>query len=231
MADSFIGPVRDADSAAALQRAGASVIAVAAGALPRFPETAAVDLSAALSIRSAIDSAKLCVILDARRDISEQQSLCDALEPQFVAIDIRQPEADRLRDLASSSGSKIILLGLWLDHDEDPAWTQARIDELNDWQPHAVVVTFLASLKQPVEWLREQAGSDEEDVVAEDIQKLLDANPILLNMELSEPDVAWVSQTFSAAKGTFLFLGEPHDDGGSPLFCDRAVAEALLALL
>ncbi len=226
----FVGPVADPGAALKLEYAGASVIGLAFYELPRYPVNTRVDLSLGQVISSALSSAELCVSLDARKDIELQRKWCALLEPDYVAIDLRQADTSQLLTITRSIKAKIILMGLVLDYDEDPQWLSERLRSLvSDWDLFAVVLTLLPGLKRPVQWLQEESGACEEDVVLGDIETILASFPVLVNMELDKRDFPWVKQRFSSALGFFFFLGGGRDDGGAPVFSDLETTTSLLS--
>ena len=227
--DIIAGPASNPEMAVRLERAGASIVAIMPASLPRFGASQPVDLPTAQVIGESIGTAMLSLILDGRQEIAHVDDCLAQLNPEYVALDMRKSEARRLLPLVRRTRADLILFGIALDYDEDPAWIADRLQALMlEWSPKTIALTLLPGLKSPIDWLRSAAGRHEEDVSIADIEELLARFPISINMELTEADVAWASGRFAKAQGFALFAGESLADGGCPVLED---AESLVRLV
>lgn len=228
--DILAGPARNPEMASGLESSGASIVAILPMSLPRFGADASVDMATAQAIRERLKEAKLCLWLDGREEVARLRECLSRLEPDWVALDLRHGDSERLLPLLRSAEVDLVLFGAALDYDEDPAWITERLQSLvSEWSPTAIVLTLLPGLKNPVEWLRSEAGSHAEDVQSSDVDQLLARFPIFLDMELAPADVVWARERFAAARGFAFLAGEARDDGGCPVLTDAGSLASLVA--
>lgn len=215
---SIAGLVRSIDEVEGLRRMNATGVSFLLAPHPIFPSD---------RVSSLANAQRICEQLPGRHGImlppemtSEDLSrLVASIPVEFVEIDVRRPPERQVIELARRSGFELLASGLDVDHDHDPDWLRKRLDDAaREFRPDLFVVTLVPCLKDPHHWFTEDAGEYEDDLTQEQVDAVLREHPVLVNMELNEHPPEVLCELFPAARGSYVYIGEPREDGGTPAF-------------
>jgi hypothetical protein len=173
----FVGSVDSSTQAASLIEAGATLIGVSVSS----DDPASMERYRGIARDVGYEFVGALLEGQPLRTVRELQHL-----PAFVEFDrlFEFNVLGRSEELVASEcralGVPVRMAGLWLDYDEDPAWLQAQIHELPALDRLKYVIAILPSLRDPFDWLRNEAGKFDEDVVPDDILALCPSRPVSL---------------------------------------------------
>lgn len=157
----------------------------------------------------------------------------ESCAPKQIYVDARldRPPASVIRYLKHRHGTRVVLGGLALEHDDDPDWLLARLHDIEaEWaRPDALALSVLPELKDPVAWLFDEAGRYEDDLTLADLARITDTHQTMLDIHVAEPD-EWsrFMTMLPNARGLVLHHGPPGTDGRWPA---QRTAEQVTALL
>lgn len=154
------------------------------------------------------------------------------LRPLFIEVDVRFTLPDRawLDEVWRSHAMRVVLTGVAIDHDDDPAWVSGLIEdaEAKLGPVDLVALSILPDLKQPLQWLTAEAGAYEEDVTLHDLKALVAQRAMVLDLHGPPHQLVQMRRLLPQSAGVLLRVGAPSDDGRWP--AARSASDALRAL-
>ncbi|MFT5359210.1 MAG: hypothetical protein ACI9KE_006453 [Polyangiales bacterium] len=220
--DIAAGPVTSEEEVEALVLAGASHIFVA----PQF-ET---DFSP-----GRFPSAELVGVVAVEEQYPSWWLVPTGDGPRLVFVrDWRQssPQGRELAEEAVQRGHMLVLGAYSMDHDEDPVWCEELILETpRGLKPSAFVVSVIYSFDEPLQYLENEAGKFDEDVVWEDIWALTQKYSVWLNSDPRPGDVDTWRRRLPNAKGWVFWRWNTDKHPAVPVGIEMPKMLALVAAL